>query len=142
MKQLLIILLAVMASCGSQPVKEQKENSAKQDKEEKAITVPLNNGARWKADELTKKNVAVLMQVVNDSAYTDAGKRSKLYMELESKIAQLIRECRMQGADHDALHAWLEKVQHDLKEIKEEDEYDKAVATLKKDIADFYVSFE
>ena len=66
-------------------------------------------------------------------------------MNLQAKIDTLVKECCMKGAEHDALHVWLEKVIKDLKELKEEDdddEYKEAYAALKKDVASFYQSFE
>jgi len=50
----------------------------------------------------------------------------------------------MKGAEHDALHLWLEKVLKHVKELKEEetDEYGAAYAALKKDVESFYDFFE
>ncbi|WP_218330809.1 hypothetical protein [Hydrotalea lipotrueae] len=143
MKQLLIILLVAFVSCTNQQTAEQHEYNTGNDKLEKVVTVPLNNSAKWKADEATKKNVAAMVQVVRDSTYADAGKRIQLYTNLKTKIDTLVKECSMKGAEHDALHVWLEKVLKDLKELKEDDdEYGEAYAALKKDIANFYQSFE
>ncbi|MGN6165326.1 MAG: hypothetical protein ACTHOF_12370 [Flavisolibacter sp.] len=143
MKQLLIMVLAILVSCTSKQTAEQHENSAANDNEKKVVTVPSNNGAKWKADEATKKNVAAMVQVVSDSTYADAGKRKQLYTNLQTKVDTLVKECSMQGAEHDALHVWLEKVLKDLKELKEDDdEYSEAYAALKTDIESFYRSFE
>ena len=143
MKQLLIMMVAALVSCNSQQAAEQHENNTANDGEDKVATIPLNSGAKWKADEATKKNVAAIVQVVSDSTYADAGKRKQLYTNLKTKIDTLVKECSMKGAEHDALHAWLEKVLEDLKELKEKgDEHNEAYAALKKDIANFYLSFE
>ena len=49
----------------------------------------------------------------------------------------------MTGPDHDALHVWLEKILHDVKEIREdEDAYVKGYAHLKKNVESFYDYFE
>ena len=50
----------------------------------------------------------------------------------------------MTGADHDALHVWLENVQKDLNEVKKdkEDSYINTYGALKKDILSFYTFFE
>lgn len=143
MKQLLIMVLAAFVSCTGQQTAEQHKNNTANNNEDKVVTVTLNIGAKWKADEATRKNVAAMVQVGNDSTYADAGKRKQLYKNLKTKIDTLVKECSMKGAEHDALHVWLEKVLKDLKELKEEDdEYGEAYAALKKDIANFYQSFE
>jgi hypothetical protein len=143
MKQLLIVLLVVIASCTSHQSAEQQANEEAKDDAHAAATVPLNSGTKWKADEATRKNVAAMVQVVEDSGYADATKRKQLYASLQSKTDTLIKQCRMQGAEHDALHVWLERVLKDMKEVKEEDnEYHKAYAVLKKDVKSFYDFFE
>lgn len=143
MNQLLIILLVLIVSCTNRQSGEQQENKISNDSEKVAETVPTNIGTRWKADEATKKNVTSMQQVVNDIAYADASKRSQLYANMKAKIDTLVKQCSMKGAEHDALHVWLEKVLKDLKKLKEnDDDYKEAYATLKKDIENFYQSFE
>ena len=141
MKKLLILLTIAIAACNSQVKTEQKGNENANGNT--TTTVPLNKGNKWKADEATKKNVAGMVKVVNDSIYADATKRRQLYATLQSKIDTLVSQCRMQGAEHDALHVWLEKVLKDMKEMKKEDnEYREAYAALKRDIESFYGFFE
>ena len=141
MKQL-IILLAVVISCTNRQSGERQENKIASDSENTVATVPSNSGTRWKADEVTKKNVAAMEQLINDTAHSDASKASQLYTNMKSKIDTLVRQCSMKGAEHDALHVWLEKLLKDLKELKEEDKYSEAYQALKKDIENFYQSFE
>ena len=113
------------------------------DSENTIATISMDSGIKWKADEVTKKNVNAKMQVVKEPTYAEAGKRLQLYTNLQAKTDVLVKECRMKGADHDALHTWLEKVLKDLKELKQEDnEYREVFTTLKKDISTFYQSFE
>ena len=145
MKHLLVVILVTLVSCTSKQTSEQKESKTATDNKDTVATVPLNNGAKWQADEATRKSVSAMMQIVTDTTYADAAKRQQLYMNLQAKIDNLVKECRMKGAEHDALHVWLEKVVKDLKELKEEDdddEYKEAYATLKTDVASFYQAFE
>ena len=143
MKQLLIIFLAVFVSCTNQAAPEQQENKSAHDHMDTLATTPLNNGNKWKADEVTKKNVAAMAQVLADTKYAEASNSKLLYTNLQARIDTLVKECGMKGPEHDALHVWLEKVLKDLKEVKEgDDEYNEAYATLRKDVASFYQSFE
>ena len=143
MKKLLILLTVAIAACTSHINTEQKGNENTNEQENTTTAIPLNNGSKWKADEATKKNAAAIVQVVNDVNYADAGKREQLYASVQTKIDTMVMQCRMQGAEHEALHLWLEKVLRDMKELKEEGtEYSEVHAALKKDIASFYAFFE
>lgn len=142
-KNLLILITVAFAACTNQVKTEQAKNENEKEQEHTETAVTLNNGSKWKADEVTKKNVYEMARVVNDSIYADAAKRKQLYATLQTKIDTLVTQCRMQGAEHDALHAWLTNVLKDMKELKEEDgEYNKVYAELKKDIEDFNALFE
>jgi len=141
MKKLLLILLVAFVSCTSRQGAEQQEN--KTENENTVATVSLSSVAKWKADEATRNNVATMVQIITDSAYADAAKRNELYTNLTAKIDTLVKECSMKGAGHDALHVWLEKVLSDLKELKKGDnKYNEAYTALKKDVENFYQSFE
>lgn len=142
MKQLLILLFAVMASCTNPQLGKQQENK-ESNKKDNALVVPLNKRAKWKADGSTKKNVVAMMQEVNDTIYADAKKREQLYESVQSGIDTLVKQCSMKGEEHNALHIWLERVVEDVNELKREDnEYSKAYAALKKDVESFYNFFE
>src|SRR5262245_11114166 len=135
MKQLIILLLVAIASCTNQQSAERQENNKAHDHQNSAETVPLNNGGKWKADEATKKNVAVMVQVVNDTTYAGAENKEQLYTSMQTKVDTLVDQCRMKGPEHEALHVWLEKVLKDMKELKEEgNEYSEAYATLKEHV--------
>ena len=144
MNKLLILLIVISAACANQG------NTGQEGKEianeyEKAITTDqlLNNGKKWSADQATKKNVAEMVEVINDSRYADATQRKELYVVLQAKIDGLIKECRMRGPEHDVLHVWLEKVLNGMKELKEGDgDYNEARAALKMDIESFNTYFE
>jgi hypothetical protein len=143
MKQLLIILIIASASCTNQTSSETQNSKTEAEHEKPATTLSLNNGVKWKADEATLKNVAAIVQVVNDPANTVAEKRTQFYTSVQARIDTLVKECSMKGAEHEALHAWLAKVLKDVKELKENAaEFKRAHATLKQDVLSFYQYFE
>ena len=104
----------------------------------------LNEGAKWIADDATKNNIASLVEIVNDPENSGVKKKEKLLSQLQTGIDSLIYQCRMQGADHDALHIWLEQFMNDMEALKESVPagYDDAHAALKKDAESFYRFFE
>ena len=133
----------VFAACTNQVKTKQQGNKNVKEQEQTAAAVPLNNGSKWKADETTKKNVAQMVQVVNNSVYANAAKGKQLYATLQTKIDTLVKQCGMQGPEHDALHAWLEKILKDMRGLKgEDDQYAQAYTDLKKDIEGFNALFE
>jgi hypothetical protein len=130
-------------ACNSQGTAEHQENTQTKDHGHDTAMLQFNNGSKWKADAPTKKNVAAIVQVINDSAYSTASTRQELATQLQSRIDTLVKQCRMTGPDHDALHAWLEELIKDVKELKEEDEdFIDAYTAVKKDLDRFYELFE
>ena len=82
----------------------------------------LNNGAKWKVDRSTNGNVDNLKLILKgfDSgtdkslkAYKDAGDN------LQNGLAKMIKECRMKGPDHLALHKWLEPLMAQVANLKQ-----------------------
>ena len=143
MKTLIIILTIAITACTNQVRTDKQGNENSNEQHNTATTAQLNNDRKWKADEATKRNVAVMVQLLSDSSYANSAKRGELSANMQSKIDILIKQCSMKGAEHGALHIWLEDVLEDIKELNDEDdEYNKAYAALKKDIESFYTLFE
>lgn len=143
MKHLLIITLVAVIGCTSQEKTEQESREETKEHVHSEMQLNLNNGLKWKADEPTKTNVAALLKVVNDGSIKTGSDRVQLFTSLQEKVDTLVRQCRMQGREHDALHVWLERVLNDMKELKEEQEdHPELFAVLKKDIESFYTYFE
>ena len=157
-KILVFFTLTVLMSCGMGGSEKQKENDDKteagkaegqKNKDEEleqgdsTSTLQLNNGKKWKADSITLKNVASLTQLVNDKTYDDKAKRSAFQSQLQNDLDILVKECRMSGPAHEALHAWLKPVIHNTRELKDgEGEYDKKYAQLRNNVQSFYDYFD
>lgn len=87
-----------------------------------AEVIPLNNGAKWKADKATSQNVAEL-KTIAETFKLKVTPDLKDYQELNGEFARalnkMIQQCTMSGPDHDALHVWLEPVLKDNAKLKE-----------------------
>lgn len=135
-------------ACSNNVSQGEANDIRKQDKHDTSASavhnsLQLNKGAKWKSDEATSKNVAAIVNVINDSSNMGPNNRAQLTKQLQIRIDTLVQQCKMKGPDHDALHVWLEQVLHDLKEMKAGDhEYEKSYGALKKDVESFYVFFE
>ncbi len=72
--------------------------------------VELNNGKKWKSDAITTANISSFNQQAEQARHIDA-KEISAYNQagdgMQKQLDKLVSECRMQGADHEALHKWL-----------------------------------
>lgn len=141
MNKLLVMMAFVFTACTGtiQQDTDSKEAAKTENEKENVTALQLNNGAKWKLDDATKKNVASLKQIVNDTIRT-----ADLASALQSGLHTLVSQCTMKGPDHDALHQWLEPFMHAVKELKDDDEDDRqeALAAIRKDLENFDMYFE
>lgn len=143
MNKIIVILTSLFFFACTNISQEKTESSTQHQHPDSTSILQLNNGAKWKTDEATRKNVAAIAQVVNDSSYATGKNRAQFANQVQVKLDTLVQQCKMTGPDHDALHVWLENIIHDVKEIKEdEDGYNKRYAALKKDVESFHNYFE
>ena len=78
----------------------------------------LNNGAKWKADLSTIGNVDLLQKVVSGAKKESLDNYLQTAAQLEAGLNKMVSECKMQGADHDALHQWLEPLMEKARDLK------------------------
>jgi hypothetical protein len=147
-KHFLLWSTVIVLGCSNASNEQQaaaEENPAQVEQhqhEEGTASLQLNNGAKWKADDLTRKNVAALTDVLNNKEYQIETNKDAFVKKFNGRLDTLVQECRMKGADHDALHLWLEKVIGDVKEVKEGSDYTRAYTALHKNVESFYTFFE
>jgi len=76
-------------------------------------TLSINNGATWQTDESTRLHVATLMsetEVFNKNTKPDLAAYQAFSGDIQNELHSLIKDCKMTGPDHKALHHWLEPV--------------------------------
>jgi hypothetical protein len=124
MKNFLILFsFCFLAACNHADHKDAgdvpKEGEEHQHPGKEPAGLSLNGTAKWKADQPTFQQVK-LLQAQADSLAGITPATSRAYQvagdSLQSGVNTLIRNCRMKGADHEALHHWLEPL---LKQVKE-----------------------
>ena len=83
-------------------------------------TLSLNNGEKWKADANTQAHAAKLNTLVAgfDVDAASVADYHSYAAALQSELDSLISDCKMKGADHEALHLWLMQVLEDVKNLK------------------------
>ena len=57
---------------------------------------------------------------------------SVLAADLQAGLDKMVKECRMKGADHDALHLWLEPLMKDVTNLKNSKTQDEAAGLFAK----------
>lgn len=125
MKKLPVLLLVIsqLLACNSQNNKENNTASdtaakAQPEQAEKTTGFVLNNGAKWKADSTTLLNVALLQAIVSGAKQKSLENYIQTATKLQDGLSKMVNECKMKGADHDALHQWLEPLMEKTKELK------------------------
>ena len=120
---ILLMLAGLWWACNSVPSSPGGSGSA-DDRHDHAVALTLNNGQKWKTDAHTSENVTTLLAVAREfagGAHTGLTDYEVLGNELQQGLDKMIRECRMEGVDHDALHLWLEPLLVNMSELKRAD---------------------
>lgn len=137
MKQILSILLAasLLPACNSKNDHTGNADPATvvahhEDHEKIAEGLALNNGAKWKADSTTIVNATLLQTIVSGARKESLDNYIQTAKQLENGLSKMISECKMQGADHDALHQWLEPLMEKTKDLKKVSSVENAAAVL------------
>lgn len=110
-----MITAAFCFSCNNSPSHETEVHNA---------VIPeltLNNGVKWNSDDSTNSNVTSLQRILDRypaNETTTLVTYEEAATELQEGVNQLVKQCKMKGPDHDALHAWLEPFMGEVKALK------------------------
>ncbi|RYF88341.1 MAG: hypothetical protein EOO03_08630 [Chitinophagaceae bacterium] len=129
MNKIIILVLLITGFWACNPGTEKAPDSAKEGGAyaERTTTthtkngLQLNNGSRWVADAPTNANVKNMQGIIeNFDAGTDQSLAAHwaVSAQLHTALNKMISECRMKGANHDALHLWLEPLLNQVKQLK------------------------
>lgn len=116
------LLVACKTKQTSEPNSQQPAMENQQAIDHPEHKLSLNQGAKWKSDLATLENVKNLQSIVEQAVKTP-GPTLETYQNtaagLQAGLDKMIRECRMKGPDHDALHLWLEPLIQQVSTFKE-----------------------
>lgn len=116
----LFVVASFLFSCNSDSGKTEIVKSISPDHTGSAA-LTLNNGAKWKADSITNRNVGNIKTIADNfriKPLPTVAEYQLLSNDLSNGLNTMIQECKMTGADHEALHHWLESILKDTKELK------------------------
>lgn len=139
-KPILAALLFFMAGCANNP----SENDTKAVDAHATVTTPqttlqLNNGQKWKLDEATRRNIKPIKEHIAQASHASGALSGE---ELQIHADKLIKECRMTGSDHDALHTWLASFLQHVQALKNNQDAESASHALNEDMKSFDAHFE
>lgn len=128
-----LLFIACKTKQIAEPSPEQPAMENQQAHEHPEHNLSLNQGAKWKSDLATLENVKNLQSIVEQAVKTP-GPTLETYQKaadgLQAGLDKMIRECRMKGPDHDALHLWLEPLVQQVSSFKENKSTEEASANL------------
>ncbi len=138
MRILLVAFLSVFVlfACNSEKEKTQDApaeaaQESHEDHAEMEGGLSLNNGAKWKADSSTIGNVDLLQRTVASAKKETLENYHETAAQLQDGLNKMVKECRMKGPDHDALHLWLEPLMSKTKELQQAAAVESAETTLR-----------
>jgi len=109
----LLLVLGFLLACNAGADKDKTtatvpvaENHAEHPAKTSALS--LNNGAKWKADSNTLVNVALLQDIASNAKKENLENYLQTANFLQEGLNKMVSECKMKGANHEALHLWLE----------------------------------
>jgi hypothetical protein len=85
---------------------------------EQAKGLVLNNGTKWKADSTTFLNMELLQKIIFSAKKESLENYLQTAEGILGGLNKMVNECKMKGADHEALHHWLEPLMEKTKELK------------------------
>lgn len=112
------------------------------------VGLALNNGSKWMTDESTWVHSASLNALVDDfqkKEDRDLESYQVFAAAMQEELGGLVKDCKMKGANHDALHLWLEPIMKDVNDLKKAAtaaEADPIAETLSANVQKFNQYFE
>ena len=116
--------------------------------EDPSVGLSLNKGEKWQTDESTwvhSANLNALVAAFHKNEPADIASYQVLGSAMQEELGGLVKDCKMKGEDHDALHSWLEPVMKDVNDLIKAgtvDEGKNIVETLTTDVEKFNQYFE
>lgn len=139
-----VLALLIFTGCGEAGQKQEPDTTETKDHAvHEKETVNLEQGAKWKIDAATKTNFESIKALLSVEKPANNEGYQQLSSNLKTQTDKMIKECRMEGPDHDALHVWLTDFFTDMKGLTAPgSDQEKAFNALKEDVGEFEGMFE
>jgi hypothetical protein len=139
LKPILVTMMIFMASCSDNQPKSETIEKPSHETTTKQVSLQLNNGQKWKLDAATRKKMNDIKTYISQASHSNEVLNGD---ELQKHADILIKECRMSGPDHDALHAWLTPFLQHVQAVKNNRDAESATHAVNEDVKTFDTYFE
>jgi hypothetical protein len=139
LKPILMSLILFSASCANHQPKSETKETQSHVIESTQAKLQLNNGEKWKLDESTRQNMKEIKAYISQASHSTPVLTGN---ELQKYADKLVKECRMSGPDHDALHLWLGTFLQHVEALKNNSGAESASHALNEDVKEFDTYFE
>jgi len=108
------------------------------DTKTEASGLTLNQGEKWHSDASTQFHADNLNKIAEKfgESIDDEEAHRAFAAEVSNELAELVRDCKMKGPDHDALHLWLEPVMQGAAALEKASTASEGEVTAKRLITD------
>ena len=139
-KPILPLLMLFMAGCANDQSKSESSVIDRHATERsQPATLQLNNGQKWKLDAATRQHMKEIKTHITQASHAGGVLSGE---ELQKHADNLIKDCRMTGPDHDALHRWLGPFLQHVQALKDNRDAESASHALNDDVKVFDTYFE
>ena len=86
-----------------------------------AVELALNKGSKWQSDKSTwvhAANLNALVETFQKKENADLETYQVFAAAMQEELGGLVKDCKMKGAEHEALHLWLEPIMKDVNDLK------------------------
>ena len=120
------LAIAVMTGCKQSGEKGKTDLAQGHGHSPAALSIELNDGKKWKSDSATQENIKLLQVASTRFADHELAEYKAMGVTLQEGLDKMIKECRMKGEDHEALHQWLDPFAKSVAELKNATEVNRA----------------
>lgn len=117
-----IIVGMIFISCNHKSEHAHNDQAAMSDEHSESLSangLQLNNGEKWTADEPTNQGMIQMHTFISKAISQSDSKPLIIKEKLTEQFNSLLKQCTMQGEDHNQLHLYLVPLKQQIDELDE-----------------------
>lgn len=121
MKKYLLMLSGIFIFACNQSSNTKETNEHADHESAASAELTLNNGAKWKADSMTNRHLVRLKTIANMfkvDPFPPVDQYHILSADLKGGLDSMVQDCKLTGAQHEALHKWMNPILRQTNELQ------------------------